>query len=261
MNCKSCGTALFQGNRFCSQCGGKVVDSRPTLRGTWNEFAVPFFNWDNFFWRTFRDLFTNPKEVLLAYVSGARKKYFHPFSYLIVYGTLAVLVYKLFPQNELSYFTETFTEKMGGGDGGSSLSTKENMQAFLEKMLGYFNFVVIAMIPLLAIVSYLVFRKHRHNFAEHLIFNSYLQAQIGLVSLVSQLLLINVFGIDYLFYSSLSMCFYMLYGCYLYQQLYSLRLGQIVWAFIKFILFGLLLYFLLIIIIGFLVILVRAFLS
>ncbi len=94
MNCKTCNNPYENTAHYCSNCGAKIVDDRLSLKGTWEEFVGPFFSWDNNFWRTFFGLFKNPKDVLEAYISGARKKYFQPFSYIILYATIAVFFYK-----------------------------------------------------------------------------------------------------------------------------------------------------------------------
>ncbi|NJM79441.1 MAG: DUF3667 domain-containing protein [Flavobacterium sp.] len=73
---------LSSNSNFCSNCGSKIVDDRLSLKGTWEEFIGPFFSWDNNFWRTFFDLFSKPKDVLEAYISGARKNIFNPFRIL-----------------------------------------------------------------------------------------------------------------------------------------------------------------------------------
>ena len=214
MNCKSCQTILPQDATYCPACGSKIVTGRLSLHGTWTEFIGPFFNWDNFFWRTFLQLFTKPEEVLGAYVSGARKKYFHPFSYLIIYGTIAVLFLKLLPMDWKEMEAQT------------NQKPEFDMTGFMETYTSYYNFFMIGTIPLFAWIGWIIFRKFRHNFAEHLVFNSYIQAQVGYLTLITQLILYNILSIDMNTYTIVSMLLSFSYGAYAFSRLYQLSLGK-----------------------------------
>ena len=161
MNCKSCHSEINENSSFCSSCGSKIVHDRISLKGTWEEFIGPFFSWDNNFWRTFLGLFTNPKDVLEAYINGARKKYFNPFSYLILFATIAVLFYKLFPMPDIESITKGFPS--GNQD---QTANPIDMKSFFDGMMNYYNFVFILMIPFMAVTTYFTFFKKRNNFPE-----------------------------------------------------------------------------------------------
>lgn len=217
-------------SRFCPNCGGKVVINRLSLMGTWTEFIGPFFNWDNFFWHTFRDLFVRPEQVLLAYTAGARKKYFQPFSYMIIYGTFTVLFFKVFPMD--------FEELKAS----SAQNPEFDPSSFTETYIANYNIFLLLTIPVFAFMGWLIFRKFKDNFAEHLVYNAYIQAQVGYIALVTQLVLYNGLKLDTGLFFTVSTLASFLYGAFVFHRLYQLTLGKTILYTLFFI--GLLLVFL-----------------
>jgi hypothetical protein len=191
-----------------------VVHNRLSLEGTWKEFIGPFFNWDNFFWLTFRDLFIRPEQVLSAYVSGARRKYFQPFSYMIIYGTLTVLFYKIFPMDFEDM--KTASTEASGFDPNS----------FTETYTANYNLFLLLTIPVFALMGWIIFRKFKDNFAEHLVYNAYIQAQVGYIALFSQLILYNALNLDMGLFFTISSILSFVYGAYVFARLYRLTLGK-----------------------------------
>lgn len=249
MNCKSCNYNLTDNDKFCRNCGGKIITERLSLKGTWQEFIGPFFSWDNNFWRTFFDMFNNPKEVLSAYITGARKKYFQPFSYLILYATIAVFFYKFFPVEMPKDFSDFVAN-------GNNVSISNKMLAadtskLLEFMYSYYNFILILFLPFYALMSYLTFFKKGHNFSEHLVFSCYIQATFGFISLVLQLIICNFLGFNYIKYTYLLLIIFFLQNIYVFKSLYSLNFKQVIVASLKYILFAFTLYIVISIVSGF----------
>ncbi|MEZ4853561.1 DUF3667 domain-containing protein [Flavobacterium sp.] len=193
-----------------------------SLKGTWEEFIGPFFSWDNNFWRTCIDLFKNPKDVLEAYISGARKKYFQPFSFLILYATIAVLFYKFFPY-DIGEFQEGFNK---GYQSTGGKNPAFDVKAFYENMFNYYNFIVIATVPFYALITYITFIKKGNNYSEHLVFNCYLHTIIGYFSMLLQLVFLNIFHLpNTMFY--IQILFSIVYSIYVFKKLYALNTKQI----------------------------------
>jgi hypothetical protein len=240
MNCKTCNHPVDSIAKFCPNCGAKIVDGRLSLKGTWEEFIGPFFSWDNNFWRTFFGLFKNPKDVLEAYINGARKKYFHPFSYIILYATVAVFFYKFFPMDPIMDYSTGISESVNTSNGSTKVP-KIDMKPFMEAMMNYYNFLVLLLIPIYALTSYIVYHKSGHNFFEHLVFNSYIQTNLGFISLVLQVLLVSILGMTFQSYATLFMIIFVFYTLYILKKLYKQNLKQTIFSGIKYILlfFGL----------------------
>ncbi len=228
MVCKSCYHSVNKSDKFCSNCGGKIVKDRISLKGTLKEFIVPYFNLDNNFWNTYKVLFTNPKDVLEAYISGARKKYFKPFSYLLLYATIAVIYYKVFPYSENQFFTGFKIRTSINNDTSQELPI--NSLDIVKNIINYYNFIIILTIPFYSLITYITFIKKGNNYAEHLVFNSYLQANIGYVSIITQILFLSLFNLPTLSYN-LQFLFSIFFSVYIFVKLYQLNVKQTIIAF------------------------------
>lgn len=233
MKCKSCQNSITESHNYCSNCGSKIINNRLSLKGTWKEFIGPFFNWENNFWRTFIGLFKNPKAVLESYISGARKKYFQPFSYLLLYATIALFFYKFFPIEIDSDIAIMLAE-------GNKISTSKNeVNEFnaidtTQWIMNYYNIFITLCIPIYAFISYITFRRKEHNYSEHLVFNSYLQANIGFVSILLHITL--VLTLNLLVTATLAqMIFSILFYIISFKKLYQLNNKQTLLSSLKFI--------------------------
>lgn len=244
MNCKTCDKQLVDIDKFCSNCGAKIVHERLSFKGTMEEFVGPFLSWDNNFWRTFIGLFKNPKDVLEAYINGARKKYFQPFSYLILYTTVAVLFYKMFPLPDVSDLTASFNKGIN-----HSSTPQFDIKGFYNNLYNYYNFIIIFTIPIYSLLTYLTFRKKRNNFFEHLVFNAYIQTNIGYTSIIIQILLLHFLHRPLLFFI-IQILFSIYFSVYVFKKLYHLNAKQVVVSILKFWVFSVLAYIILTIIIG-----------
>ena len=249
MNCKSCESQIDENNRFCSNCGSKIVHDRISMKGTWEEFVGPFFSWDNNFWRTFLGLFIYPKDVLEAYINGARKKYFNPFSYLILFATIAVLFYKFFPMGEIDAFSKGFNNGYNTPNSSGNVP-KLDMNLFMENMMNYYNFYYIMIIPFMAIATYFTFYKQKNNFPEHLVFNAYLHTNLGYFALFLQLLFLYIIGIDFTIYYFTYLILAVIFSLNAFIKLYNLTIKQVILSIIKFWVILLILYLFLILIGG-----------
>lgn len=249
MKCKTCDFQLEHEAKYCSNCGSKIVDERLSWKGTWEEFIGPFFNWENNFWRTFFGLFKNPKDVLEAYITGARKKYFQPFSYIILYATIAVFFYKFFPMDIVIESSDAFAE------GFNSYKPKDkpikvpefDMKSYMETFMSYYNFIILSLIPVYALTSYIIYAKRGHNFFEHLVFNSYLQANFGYCSLFLQLIFINIIGLPFMQFSYFLFIFFFVFAIYAFKKLYKQNIKQSLFSALKYILLFIVLYMVVII--------------
>ncbi|MCL5247107.1 DUF3667 domain-containing protein [Cellulophaga sp. 20_2_10] len=245
MNCKTCNTKLNNNNNYCSNCGAKIVLGRISLKGAWQEFIGPFFSWDNNFWKTFLNLFTNPKDVLEAYISGARKKYFQPFSYLVVYATIALIINKIFPSVDATDFSDGF--KYGTGDSNSK-KVLENFNLIYQFYTNYYNLIIISSIPTYSLLTYLTFKKRDHNYSEHLVFNAYIQANLGYALIVMQLIFFNLLELSKGLISSAFILTSAIYALYVFIKLYQLTLKQTLYAFFRYVAYIILAFIILIII-------------
>lgn len=257
MNCKTCNIQLKATDKFCNQCGAKIVENKLSLKGTWQEFVGPFFSWDNNFWKTFKDMFFCPQLVLSAYINGARKKYFHPFSFLIVFTTIAIFFYKFYPISFYQDIAQGFDDGMQQNSVASENKSQLNMKGIYQMMFDYYNFFMVLMIPYISLMSYWVFKKRKNNWAEHMVFQSYLQTIIGYFSIVLQIFLLQMFDLGISNYFIVYFIFVIIYSSYVFKKLYHLNVKELIITNLKFWFFSIITYIVLIVILSLLMVMYK----
>lgn len=244
MNCKNCHSTYEMSIQFCSNCGAKVVHERLSLKNLWKNFATDFFGWDNKYLKTLWHLITKPKQILDGYISGVRKRYMSPFAFLAIGTAIAILAFNIF-QDEYLDSTRMLAEsqaEMIVANASSDLDVEaletmrqeviDDQLAANKSMLNYFNIYTFLMLPLYALMSFLVFGKP-HNYGEHLVINSYLQGVIFIFGVIFFLLSLMTNPMIYF----ISMLASILYYQYAYSKLNEYSAKRSILKLLKF--FGL----------------------
>ncbi len=150
-NCLNCGSSLQTGMQFCSQCGQKADTHRLNFHHIWHDLVHAFTHADKGIFPLIGQLVIRPGIVAREYVDGKRKKYFNPFTFVIlIVGFASVILIS-------SGFT-SFTVKGG--------VPKNPISPFLDK---HINLLIFLNIPLLALFNRLLFRRTNTNYSENLV--------------------------------------------------------------------------------------------
>ncbi len=233
-NCLNCTSALGDHMHYCSNCGAKIVSQRITLKRILSEVAETILGWDNKYFFTLRALIIKPHIVLEEYVSGVRKKYVHPFTFLIIGATLTLFTFTFLLDNfveNLQAFNMRLVERYKAfGIQEWDLERVDRLQA---EILKYFNIVTLLFIPLYSLLTYIIYRK-TYNYAEHLIFNAYARGTIFIITLIFFYLSLITHPILF-FISTLATWFV---HAYIFGRLHNLG---IVMSILKLVLFNILL--------------------
>jgi len=147
-SCLNCGAPLA--SKFCPHCGQKADTHRITfghfvthdlLHGVWHiERGILF---------TLKEAVLRPGRAALDYISGKRVRYYNVFYLcLLVIGLDALISHFFLP-------TVTYTQK----------SQTEVMSFIMHNI----KFVVLGIVPMIAIDGWLLFGKLKLNVAEHFI--------------------------------------------------------------------------------------------
>jgi hypothetical protein len=173
IKCKNCGNE-FEGN-FCNNCGQKADIHRFTLKHALRDFAHTFTHVDRGILYLIKELFLRPGKVAKEYIEGSRKKYFNPMQYLILAVAAAAFLSAKF--NLMGPDANTINP-----DVYSHLTeTARMMLQFNQFIYKYFNLILFIAVPVMAFFSWLFYRKSGYNFAENLVFHSFLGAQRTLI--------------------------------------------------------------------------------
>lgn len=146
--CLNCGMPVEM--NFCPDCGQKPIN-----RLSFGYFfrllmdSVFQINIGKSLFKTLWNLLIKPKEVALGYVEGRRARYYNPASMYMIFSGIFFLT-------RIPYVTE---------DG-------RDLTRYLSN--DYYSLAVILMgLPLLAGMSFLLFKSYKLNYGEHLVLTAF----------------------------------------------------------------------------------------
>jgi Protein of unknown function (DUF3667) len=178
--CANCGNTFT--DEFCNHCGQKI-SHRITLKHIFHDIAHAFTHADKGLLNLFLQLFARPGIVAREYiVEGKRKKYFNPFQYILILGSIAVFV------AVNSHFIQTTMETIQP-TGNVSKRQLEFMHTVSAYQTKYYNIMILLQLPFFALGSYWVYRKYKFNYAEHLTLHTFITAQTTLISMITMLII------------------------------------------------------------------------
>jgi hypothetical protein len=156
-NCLNCSQELSATIVFCPSCGQKTSSGRLNIRHIFHDIIHAFLHADSSIFRLFIDLIKKPGVIIREYVEGKRKKYFNPFAYLVLVVGLATLAVTKF--------------------GILNFSARGVRNPVSDFMNQHYNLIIFLSMPFLAFFTWLMFRKRGLNFAESLVFATYLSGE------------------------------------------------------------------------------------
>lgn len=164
-HCLNCGAALH--GAYCSHCGQAASTHRFNFHVVFgHDFMHAMFHFGGGFFYTLRQLFTHPGRSVREYVAGKRVKHLNYFSFLIV----VVLVFGAV--ESITDFNYQQVDLNGAADVRRLTEIANDMMKNHPKLL------FISILPLLALTTWIMFRKASQNFPEHLVLNTYKQAAV-----------------------------------------------------------------------------------
>jgi hypothetical protein len=204
LNCKNCHTLLNDTQKFCYECGAKLIRNRLTPKILATQVNEEFISIDNKFLQTFIDLFKIPEVVINGYIHGTRKKYIDVIQYFAISLTLAgiqVFLMTTFFKDALEFSPEILEAIK------SSPSQKNNpfLHSSFDEASNYQGLIYILTVPFSALATWLGYYflgERSYNFTEHLVLNLYYSAQIIIITAVFSILFL-LFGLNYLIVSSI----------------------------------------------------------
>lgn len=226
MNCKNCNTNLSQESDYCFNCGGKVIHNRLTLKNLAQHLGETFFNYDNKLFKTIICLIKAPEEVIDSYVQGIRKRYINPISFFGISLTLtgfSIFIIRKFYKNALDA-----SQFLNNSEIYSNKASQDIMASSTDFSLEYSSLIYASMIPIFALISWVIFHNKRYNFTEHLVTYMYSMSLYSITSVILGLLVLLISPDFYLTFGMYLYLVALLYHCYLLKRLFEMNLKEII---------------------------------
>lgn len=222
MNCKNCHTQLLEADDYCKKCGGKVIRNRLSFKNLFEHISETFFNYDNKLLRTFVQLFKNPEDVIVGYINGVRKKYINPISFFGLSLTISGLSVFIIKKFYLEYFD--FSKMF------DSITVTQDVMAnnTFEGIMEYNSLFYVFLIPLFALISWVVFLNKRYNFVEHIIIYLYSISFLSIMLVIIAQIVLFIFPENYFKFSFLSWPLMFIYNCYVLKRIFKLTYWQLI---------------------------------
>jgi hypothetical protein len=137
---------------------------------------VRYLNFEKGILRAAKELCLRPGTFLQKYLYETRKGYTSPIGFLLVSVTLATILTANLP-----------FELMPGGAyvaAAEEGQTGESGPILMEYMMNYYNLILLFVVPILALCTFLFFRKSGYNFAENLAINAYVNGFQNLIYVI-----------------------------------------------------------------------------
>lgn len=190
--CPNCSATLNEDFRYCPNCGQTTHLHRFNLAHIGHEAFHALTHADKGILHLLKNLTIRPGMVAREYVlEGKRKRYFNPFTFLVIVLGLSVFVNSVFKPYERNISPKpTQVEAQVKTSTATQLRKERSRKVshFLDKRA---NLVAFAAIPLFTLVFWLFFRRSGVNYAEHLVANvlfaGYFQLFATIITLVLSL--------------------------------------------------------------------------
>jgi len=240
MDCKNCKENLKDKDGFCSGCGARVIDERITFKFLLKEILNKVLSVDNKLLKTFLHLFSKPHKVIDNYIVGVRKRYFNPFSYLLISITLAGISFYLLKDYALQAVANNTT---GSTTGNPFLENKDLQRDIVSYVFDYQSFITALIIPIYGAISWLVFlNKRKYNYFEHIVIYLYATAQITILNFIITTPLFFIHHGASNTASLIISCFSLMYNAYVLIRIFKLNVLQFIVKFFYFILLSIVTY-------------------
>lgn len=167
MTCPNCDSPNIA-TKFCPSCGQQSNLHRLSVGHLMHELNHAITHTDKGFLFLIKDLVLRPGYVAKDYIEGKRKKYFNPLTFLVI--TSAISAYLSYKAGYYQAFI-TPNSKMHPVH-------LESMQLAVENSK---LFELILIFPLMAIFSWLLFKRKQYNLAENAVLSSFILGEMNLV--------------------------------------------------------------------------------
>jgi hypothetical protein len=148
-----------------------VIRNRLSFRIIWEDFRERFLDYDNSFLITFAQLIYRPENVINGYISGVRKRYMDPLSYLGIALTLSGI--QLFIMRKVA---DKINWDIYNQEINPELTSKVSEISF-----DYSSFMFVVFIPVFAMAGWLAFNRKHYLYSECIILFTYALAHWSIV--------------------------------------------------------------------------------
>ncbi|MEM1327386.1 MAG: DUF3667 domain-containing protein [Bacteroidota bacterium] len=169
MNCKNCGHEV-NGN-YCHHCGQATKVNRINFSNVLEDITEGVFQLNKGFFYTLKAMSVRPGHAIREFLEGKRKRHFKPIAYVVTMSTLYFLLSQVIDK-------PTWIDDGVTGFFNFEMTEKEKSASKILNVLDWFKknytYITLILLPIFSLASYLLFRRFKLNFLEHIVVNAYI---------------------------------------------------------------------------------------
>jgi len=173
--------------KYCKYCGVKLAPKRLNLKEILKDFLKQFFELDLPLLNTLKEMMVSPGRFCREYIQGTRSRKTNPLQFYIVSISIYFFLYFALDINESIQQKVTDYQQFSPDAPVQLLSVIERFNHIIFSNIKYFSFLII---PSLALILRIFFRKKPFNIAETLVFVLFLQGESSLIGCISCLMFV-----------------------------------------------------------------------
>lgn len=197
-NCLNCGAEVP--DKFCPACGQENIELRDSFFHMVGHFISDYLHYDSKFFKGLLPLFTKPGYLTAQYLQGKRVSNIHPLRLFFFSTILMVLVTSFYynrhqqvVRNSVITTTtvegpEKSTPEERAAAAKKSAEIRERLYGALDEFIHNMKYISFFMLPLYALVFWLLYMRRNTFYVDHLVFTLHLQSFIYIVATVLMLL-------------------------------------------------------------------------
>jgi hypothetical protein len=218
--CPNCSTDVEHSYNFCPGCGQEAHVHRFNMPHFFHEVFHAFTHADKGVFHLIKNLAVRPGVTAREYIlEGKRKKYFNPFTFLILVLGFTVFINSYFqPYGKTGpAAAQTSSASPSRVTNPDRVAVSQRRDAVMSLLNKRANVIAFIAIPIVALVFWLFFRKTGLRYAEHLVALIFFSAFFQFVAALITLALVLT-GQSTAFISPLQLGFQLLYLPIAYYQ-------------------------------------------
>ncbi|RYG04368.1 MAG: DUF3667 domain-containing protein [Chitinophagaceae bacterium] len=163
VHCRQCNSPV--NGKFCANCGAKTSVSKITVHNVVHEVFHYFTHLDKGFALTLKKLITSPGKMQKDYIEGDRARHQKPFSMFFLCGTFSGLGLYMISVGLRQFYGEI-----------------DDAQTDFYRH--YYILTQAILLPVYTLITWLVFKNQKYNFAETLVMLLYKLSLVFLVVVI-----------------------------------------------------------------------------
>lgn len=149
------------GGEVCMHCGENLYPKRITFASLLHSIPDVFFDIESGLFYTARTFLTKPGTEIRQYFAGDRARHYKPLKFILFIGGLYTFLFIKFDINN---------------------GTKQG--AFQEFGQQWNSVILLFQFPLIALTTWLLYRKRKYTYGEHLVANAFIIAEASLFNIL-----------------------------------------------------------------------------